>query len=120
MHALEQRLERGPPHGTADGQQCEREPAEQLLRLVRRQHSGSAHAANVVEDALDALPAEARVDLLLEVEVEPLAAWLSLCDADTRSRVVGQMPVALRASVSGASTFGSRPIPFSTRSCVRH
>lgn len=54
-------------------------------------------------EMLSALSSEAAIDLLLEVEVEPLAAWLSLQDSGTRTALLGQMPTALRASIGGVS-----------------
>ena len=59
-------------------------------------------------DMLDRLSAEARVDLFLEVEVERLSAWVSLLDAQSQSRILGQMPDSLRASVQATSQFPSR------------
>jgi hypothetical protein len=50
-------------------------------------------------DMLFALPREARVDLLLEVDVEPLAAWLTLLDPPDREPVLDAMPASLRASI---------------------
>jgi len=61
-----------------------------------------------VADMLFALPDEARADLLLEVEVDALAAWLSLLDSDTARRIQDGLPDTLRASLSGASAFPSR------------
>ncbi len=58
-------------------------------------------------DMLFILSEEARADLLLEVEVTQLAAWLSLLGADTQRRVLGAMPSSLRATVAAAS-FPSR------------
>lgn len=59
-------------------------------------------------DMLLSLPAEARADLLLEVEVEPLAAWLSLVDAETRGSLLADAPEALRLSIQASSVFPSR------------
>lgn len=58
-------------------------------------------------DMLFAISDEARNDLLLELDVETLAAWLALADPDTRDRVVEDLPDSLRASV-GAAVFPSR------------
>jgi hypothetical protein len=56
----------------------------------------------LVPDMLTALPAEARTDLLLGVDVDALSAWRStLRDAD-RALLDGSMPTSLRASVEAA------------------
>lgn len=59
-------------------------------------------------DMLLALRREARADLFLELETEPLAAWLSLADADTRERLLDGLPESLRVSIQSASVFPSR------------
>ncbi|MCB9746630.1 MAG: hypothetical protein H6739_15720 [Alphaproteobacteria bacterium] len=59
-------------------------------------------------DMLFALPDEARTDLLLAVEVEPLAAWISLLDDDTRAHLLGPLPQSLRRSIEAVSVFPSR------------
>lgn len=59
-------------------------------------------------DMLFALPAEARADLLLGLDAEPLAAWFSLVDPDTRGRLLERLPASLRASIQAASVFPSR------------
>jgi hypothetical protein len=61
-----------------------------------------------VADMLFELEDEARTDLLLEVDVESLSAWLSLVDGDTRERLVAGLPDSLRVSVGAASAFPSR------------
>ncbi len=62
----------------------------------------------LVADMLFQLPEEARADLLLEVDIEPLAAWISLLDAETQARLLSGMPRALASSVHASSDFGSR------------
>ncbi len=59
-----------------------------------------------IPDMLSALPREARADLLLGVDVLPLAAWLSL--AERRAELLSDMPAALRTSVEAQSVFPSR------------
>jgi hypothetical protein len=59
-------------------------------------------------DMLLELPDEARADLLLDVDVETLAAWLSVLDAATRARLMDGAPGSLRASVGSVGTFASR------------
>jgi hypothetical protein len=59
-------------------------------------------------DMLFAIDDEARTDLLLELDVETLAAWISLLDPDARERVTGDLPASLRASVAGAAISPSR------------
>jgi hypothetical protein len=53
-------------------------------------------------DMLFELPDEARNDLLLEVDADSVAAWMSMLDGETRERLVSRMPNALRASVESA------------------
>jgi len=62
----------------------------------------------LVAEMLFELTDEARADLLLEVEVEVLAAWLSLLDAETARRIGVGLPDTLQASLSAASVFPSR------------
>ena len=54
-----------------------------------------------------ALPDEARTDLLLELDVETLAAWLSLLEDETKERLIEELPDSLRTSV-GATSFPVR------------
>jgi len=61
-----------------------------------------------VADMLFSLSAEACADLLLAVDVERVAAWLSLMDAGTRVRILSAVPASLQLSVQGASVFPSR------------
>lgn len=62
----------------------------------------------LVADWLLALPDESRADLLLDVEVQSLAAWTSLLGAASRERVLGAMPSSLRTSVRASTGFASR------------
>lgn len=59
----------------------------------------------LISDMLTALDAESRADLLLELEAEPVAGWLSFLDRESRQRVLDGMPPALVASIQGASSF---------------
>jgi hypothetical protein len=59
-------------------------------------------------DMLSAIPDEARADLLLELDVETLGAWLSLLDADPRDRLLDDLPESLRAAVGAHAAFPSR------------
>lgn len=56
-----------------------------------------------VADMLDALPEERRADLLLDVDVDALAAWLAVQEVAVADRVRAAMPRALQATVSGLS-----------------
>jgi len=58
-------------------------------------------------DMLFQISSEARNDLMLEIDVEALAGWTSLLDAETRSRITTDVPSSLRATLSGIS-FPSR------------
>jgi len=62
----------------------------------------------LVADMLFELSPEGRADLLLEIDVEPLAAWLSLLDAETQARLLSGLPRALATSIQASSEFGSR------------
>lgn len=61
----------------------------------------------VLPDFLLALPTESRADLLLDVDAQQLAAWLTLLDPADRRRVLAGMPNALQASVSASTGFAS-------------
>lgn len=80
--------------------------AEALAR-----HQGTLPAwtrAILVPEMLFALGPEARADLFLELEAEPLAAWFSLVDPDTRTRLLEGLPDSLRRSIQASSVFPSR------------
>ncbi len=62
----------------------------------------------LLSDMLLKLAVEARADLLLEVDVKTLAAWLSLLDTETQGRLLAGTPTALQASVQASSVFPSR------------
>lgn len=62
----------------------------------------------LVADMLFDLPSESRADLMLEVDIEPLAAWMSLLDRDTQARLLGGLPRALATSVQATKDFGAR------------
>ncbi|MEN0064898.1 MAG: hypothetical protein AAGA48_22325 [Myxococcota bacterium] len=62
----------------------------------------------LVADMLFELPVETRADLLLELDIEPLAAWMSLLDGEAQSRLLAGMPRALVSSVQSVSELGSR------------
>lgn len=66
------------------------------------------HRGIFLADMLFELPDEARTDLLLEIDVETLSAWLSLVDSGSRDRLISGLPDALRVSVEAASVFPSR------------
>jgi hypothetical protein len=56
------------------------------------------------------LSTEARADLMLEVDVETLAAWLSLVETNTQDQLLSGLPDALRTSVRASSVFPSRAV----------
>lgn len=62
----------------------------------------------VLADMLLQLPEEARADLLLGVEVDMLAAWLSLLEPEVAEHLVVTLPAKLQTSVRAASVFPSR------------
>ena len=66
------------------------------------------HRGIFLSDMLFEISDEARTDLLLELEVEVLAAWLSVLDPAARDRLMVGLPDALRASISSSSVFPSR------------
>jgi hypothetical protein len=54
------------------------------------------------------VPQEQRADLLLEVEVKGLAAWLSLQPAARREAFVSQLSTSVRAAIEASMSFGTR------------
>lgn len=66
------------------------------------------YADILIPDMLLELPDEARADLLLGIEVEPLAAWLSLADEEAREQILARAPGALKTSVRAVGAFPSR------------
>lgn len=62
----------------------------------------------LTSDLLLALTDEARTDLMLEVDVTALAAWISLLDPATRDQLLGTLPSSLRNSLRASDTFPSR------------
>ena len=56
-----------------------------------------------VSDMLLRLGGEQRADLLLELELEPVAAWLSFLDDEVRDRIQADLPSALRNSLRAVS-----------------
>jgi len=82
-----------------------------LFAAALHRFQGSApswYRGILVPDMLSALPSEARADLLLEVDVELLAAWMSLADGETQHRLLAGAPDSLRASVGSFGAFASR------------
>ncbi|MFT4623602.1 MAG: hypothetical protein ACI8PZ_002258 [Myxococcota bacterium] len=59
-------------------------------------------------DFLFALPTEAWADLALQVDVAALAAWLSLVEANSRTRLVTGLPGSVQSAVRASSVFRSR------------
>ena len=59
-------------------------------------------------DMLLTLSPESRADLLLEIDIETLAAWMSIQDAASRADLLDGLPNSLRASVGSISGFASR------------
>ncbi len=62
----------------------------------------------LVGDMLLAVHAEARTDMLLEMDLQPLAAWLSLQDRPLRAELLATVPDSLRAALDSVSQFASR------------
>jgi hypothetical protein len=54
------------------------------------------------------VPAEQRADLLLEVDVRGLAAWLSLQPPARRDALVNQLSASVQTALRASMTFGSR------------
>src|SRR5690606_13656919 len=84
---------------------------EELFARVLRRFGGSLpdwYRGILVPDMLLELSDEARADLFLEVEIEPLAAWQSLLDTVTSERIFASAPRSLRTSLRAASVFASR------------
>ncbi len=68
----------------------------------------SWHRGILVADMLFELSNEARADLMLGVDAQTLAAWMSLLDGDTVERLMAGLPNTVRAAVFGSSVFPSR------------
>lgn len=88
-------------------------PAERgpLFAAALKRFGGSLpswYAEILVPEMLFALTDESRADLLLGVDGEALAAWLSLLEPAAAERVLAGTPGALQASVRAASGFASR------------
>jgi len=82
-----------------------------LFAAALHRFQGSApgwYRGILVPDMLAVLPCEARADLLLEIDVELLAAWMSLADGETQHRLLAGAPNSLRASVGSFGAFASR------------
>jgi hypothetical protein len=54
------------------------------------------------------VPAEQRTDLLLEVDVRGLAAWLSLQPVARREQLVGPLSASVQTALKASMAFGSR------------
>ncbi|MDX2010317.1 MAG: hypothetical protein SFW67_09010 [Myxococcaceae bacterium] len=54
------------------------------------------------------VPAEQRTDLLLEVDVRGLAAWLSLQPASRREQLVGPLSASVQTALKASMAFASR------------
>ena len=54
------------------------------------------------------LPDETRADLMLEVDMETLAGWLSTLDEATRQALMTGLPSRLQATIQASSVFPSR------------
>lgn len=68
------------------------------------------HREIFLGDMLLSLEQEARTDLLLEVELEPLAAWLSLLEPDLRARLLDGVPESLRTSLRAVGAPHARAV----------
>ncbi len=62
----------------------------------------------LVPDMLFALSGDARNDLMLGLDVQTLAAWMSLLDPSTTDWLQSGMPGSLRVSVQASMVFASR------------
>jgi hypothetical protein len=85
-------------------------PRSRLLGGALERNHGSLpswYRGLLFPDLLLELSDEARADLLLGVDSESLAAWLSLLEADTSEQLLLGMPESLRASVRASSGFAS-------------
>ena len=85
-----------------------------LFREAMERFHGSLPAwyrGILVADMLLELPDEARADLLLEIDLQPLVAWFSTLDAYTQRQLLTGMPRALVGSIESVPT-GQLAHPF--------
>ncbi|MBX2799673.1 MAG: hypothetical protein KTR31_18490 [Myxococcales bacterium] len=68
----------------------------------------SWHRSILLADMLFELPDEGRTDLMLEVDIDALAAWISILDPESQHRLQMGLPDALRNSLRAVSAFESR------------
>ena len=83
-----------------------RETRSELLREALGRAQGVAPTwmrGLFFADMLEALPAEARADLLLGVDVAALAAWLHRCSPGSAEDLMAQMPESLRKTVESVA-----------------
>ena len=59
----------------------------------------------VFADTLVELPLEARTNLMLEVDIDALSAWLSLEPTESREQLINDAPMTLQAAIQTAMSF---------------
>ncbi len=87
------------------------ERVSQLFAAALQRTAGSLPSWTrgiLTADMLLALSDESRADLFLAVDIEPLAAWLSIQDPSARGLALEGVPDTLRLSVQASSVFPSR------------
>jgi hypothetical protein len=83
--------------------------AELFAQALRRfGGTPSWYRGILVADMLLVLPAEARTDLLLELDLQPLAAWLMLQDSALRAELLAGIPDSLRVALDSVAQLPSR------------
>lgn len=88
-------------------------PAAARSALFTQALHGSASAPNWYEDIffgdmLERLEPEQRKDLLLDVDVRGLAAWLSMQDVEWQRQMLQTLSPAMQAAIRSNGTFASR------------
>jgi hypothetical protein len=88
-------------------------PAAARSALFTQALHGGASAPNWYEDIffgdmLERLEPEQRKDLLLDVDVRGLAAWLSMQDAEWQRQMLQSLSPAMQGAIRSNSTFASR------------
>ena len=81
---------------------------ERLYQMALEPRGGIApdwYRDFVFADTLVELPLEARTNLMLEVDIDALSAWLSLEPTESREQLINDAPMTLQAAIQTAMSF---------------